>query len=166
MSSPRSRAPPRSSLTHRTSDPLEITPGDFEQASPERVPPTLLVDDESKLRDERRDRSLDTLREFHPSSPRVKSGLGDLVRLVIDDVADGRERQKPFSPFERGLRRVEDQSVSLHQPAQARGATVARLREAPSVGSKVASAAAARMCVPAAGLPFIAAKSAGLLHCP
>src|ERR1700722_4286255 len=82
----------RSLLTHRTSDPLEIAPGDFEQASPKRVPPTLLVDDESKLQDERRDRSLDTLREFHPSSPRVKTGLGHLVRLVIDDVADGRER--------------------------------------------------------------------------
>src|SRR3984957_19743453 len=91
-SSPRSRARPRSSLTHRASDPLEIRPGDFEQASPKRVPPTLLVHDESKLRDERRDRSLDTLREFHPSSPRVKTGLGHLVRLVIDDVADGRER--------------------------------------------------------------------------
>src|SRR5580658_5154589 len=91
-SSPRPRAPPRPSLTHRTSDPLEITPGDFEQASPKRVPPTLLIDDESKLRDERRDRSLDTLREFHPSSPRVKTWLGDLVRLLIDDVADGRER--------------------------------------------------------------------------
>jgi hypothetical protein len=33
---------------------------------------------------------------------------------------------KPFSPFERGSRRVEDQSVSLHQPAQVEAASPKR----------------------------------------
>jgi hypothetical protein len=93
--------------------------------------PMLFVGNEIELLDERTDWRHLARQEVDAPAPGVEARRHlDLVRLVVGHTPESGEALQRLTPFERCLRRVEDDEVAPLQAFEPGDAAVIRLREA------------------------------------